>query len=704
MKNKLLNLIKKENYTKQKVIIALILSILIAFTLVVIMPVKIWDRLPIFAVILMFVFLHAILPLNKIYDFIYKKRYLLALIIFIYIIIMGYSGSSIGLYEDAIPSKAENENIYYLPILGKARPIRSDEWNVGTMVAISQTAGEEKYEYNSDKLRGTETDVLSIFGAPVLDITLIGKPFNIGYILFGAERGLSFVWYGRLIALMLASFEFFMLITNKKKLISLLGMILVVFSAATQWWYMIDVMLWGMLALVLIDKFMLAEKMKVKILCALGILVSAVSYVFIFYPAWQVPFAYIYLAVFIWIVWKNRKIYKINWKDILIVLLVILVAAGVLIHYLVMSKDTLKAVSSTAYPGERFEMGGGAAYVVFSYVYSFLFPYKHMVNPCELSGMLSLFPIPMIVAIIYFIRNRKKEDTAFLVPMLIVSIVFSIFTLMRTNELFAKLTLLYMVPASRLAVPLGLTQIILMVYVMAHCKKEDKILGKYISIIISVIASIFILSTAIKTDSENVMGELTSYICGLIVLVSTYLLFTINKEKNKEKLIALLIPIALLTGATVNPIQRGISVITEKPVAKKIQEIVKDDPQNNLWVVEGYPNYALANGAKVVNCIHSYPNFEFYKIVLGEEEFKKEENELIYNRYAHIQLQINQNENSIELIGQDNISLKITLEKLKELNIKYILTRRDLKEFETEEIKLNEIYSEVGMIIYRLEY
>ena len=73
MKNKLLNLIKKENYTKQKVIIALILSVLIAFTLVVIMPVKIWDRLPIFAVIIMFAFLHAILPLKKMYEFIYKK-------------------------------------------------------------------------------------------------------------------------------------------------------------------------------------------------------------------------------------------------------------------------------------------------------------------------------------------------------------------------------------------------------------------------------------------------------------------------------------------------------------------------------------------------------------------------------------------------------------------------------------------------------
>ena len=701
MKDKLLNFIKKGNYTKQKILIGIIISILISITLVVMMPIKIWDRLPIFAVIIMFATLHGILPLEKIYNYIYIKRYLLAFIILVYILVMGYSGSSIGVYGYAI--QGEDTNIYYSPILGKARTIRSDEWNVGTPVAISQTTGENKFEYFSDKLRGTDTDVLSILGAPVFDITLLGKPFNIGYIILGAERGLSFFWYGKIIALMLASFEFFMLITNKKKLISLFGMILVVFSAATQWWNMIDVMLWGMLALVLIDKFMLTKKLKIKILCALGIMVSAISYVFIFYPAWQVPFAYIYLAIFIWVVWKNRKEYKINWKDILIVLSVIIAVAGVLGYYLIKSKDTLLAVTSTAYPGERFEMGGGAAYVMFSYVYSFLFPYKQMVNPCELSGMLSLFPIPMIVTIIYFIRNRKKEDISFIVPMLIVSIVFSIFTLMKTNEIFAKFTLLYMVPASRLAVPLGLTQIILMIYTMAHCKKEDKLLGKNITILVTVILSIFILSTAIRTDIENVMGELTSYICGLIVLISTYLMFTINKEENKKKLILLLIPIALLTGATVNPIQKGISAITEKPVAKKIQEIVKNDSENNLWVVEGYSNYVLANGAKVINSINAYPNFEIFETVLGEDA-QKEDIKAIYNRYVHININVNNSENSIQLLGQDSVLLKLTLEKLKELNVKYILTGRNLEELETEQIKLKEVYSEMEMIIYKLEY
>lgn len=696
-------IIKKGNYTKQKLIISFIIAIIISFILVIIMNNKIWDRLPIFTVIIMFALLHCILPINKIYDFIYKKRYLLALIIFIYILIMGYSGSSIGVYKNLI--QPEDSNIYYSPILGISRPIRSDEWNVNTPIAVSQTVGEDKFSYYTDKMRGSDlTDTLSIIGAPVLDITILGKPFNIGYLFLGAERGLSFSWYGKVLALMLVSFEFFMLITDKKKLVSMFGMILVVFSSATQWWNMTEVMIWGMLALVLIDKFMLTNKFKVKIFCTIGILVSAISYIFIFYPAWQIPFAYIYLAVLIWILWKNRKQYKFNFKDVLLILLVIIAVALILVHYYIKSKDTLNILTNTAYPGGRFELGGNASYVLFSYVYSFLFPYTRMANPCELSGMLSLFPIPIIVAFIFLIRNRKKNIKSFLIPMLIVSIIFSIWCLIRTNEIFARFTLLYMVPSSRLAVPLGLTQIILMVYVLAHCEKEDKLLGKNIAIILSVIFSVIILSIAIKTDSENVMGELKAYICGLIILVSTYLMFTIYKEKNKEKLIALLIPIALLGGIAVNPIQRGISVLNEKPVAKKVQEIVKQDKENNVWISEVFPNYFLANGAKVINSVHTYPNFEFFKTVLGKEEFEKEENRFLYNRYLHINIEVNESQNSITLVAADCILLKITPNKLKDLNVKYIITNRDINNLKTNEIKLDQIYNEQDIMIYKLEY
>lgn len=698
-------LIKKGNYTKQKIIIALIVSIIISFVFVMIKPNKIWDRLPIFSIIILFAFLHVIFPIQQIYEFIYKKRYLLALIVFLYIIVMGYSGSSIGCYNDAI--QPEDSNLYYTPILGIARPIRSDEWNVNTPIAVSQVIDENNpFGYYNDNLRGTLTEMFSIAASPVKDILILAKPFFIGFLLFGAEHGLAFLWYGKVIALMLISFELCMLISNKKKLVSLLGMILIVFSAATQWWNITDFVIWGGLALVLFDKFMLTNKYSIKVLCAFGIFISAISYIFILYPAWQLTYGYAFIPVFIWIIWKNRKEYKMNGKDIFIILLVVLAIAGIGLRYYMLSKDVLKVVSSTDYPGERFELGGGGKTALFSYVYSMFFPYeRNMANPCEASGMLSIFPIPMIISLLFLIRNKdRKKHFAFLIPALIISAIFSIWCLVPTNELLAKITFLYMVPGTRLVVPLGFLQIVLIIYLMGNVKEEDKIITHTnVAKVLSIVLSIILLSIAIRSDVEGVMGNLKSYICGLILLAEVYLLLTINKEKSKNALIALLIPIAIITGATVNPIQKGISVLTDKPVAKKVQEIVKEDPDNNMWLAEGLPDYYLASGAKIINSVNTYPNFELYEKILGDKA-KDENYRKIYNRYAHIYLQIIDGESTIELVQVDAILIKVNAETIKKMGVKYIVGTSTLEQFTKEEISFERIYEQQGILIYKVNY
>ncbi len=695
------NIIKKGEYTKQKVFIAVIFSLIVATIITCIPNTFIWDRIPIFAAIILCILLHFIFKLEVMYNFIYKYRYILSAGILIYIVIMEYSGSSIGCYNNNY--QPQRSQIYDTPILGVHRAIRSDEWNVNTPLAISQGIGANKYSYYNDKLRGTTTDMFSIVGTPVLDIILLGKPFNIGYILFGVAKGVSFYWYGKIIALMLVSFEFFMVVTNKKKLLSMFGMILVLFSAATQWWNSTEVVMWGLLALVLFDKFMLSEKYKVKIACATGIFLCAVAYIFILYPAWQLSYAYVYVALLIWVLCKNWKKYKINWKDILIVVLVILAIAGVCFRYYSLSKDTLTAVMNTDYPGERFELGGLGKGILFSYVYSFFLPYQRgMQNPCEISGMTSLYPIPMIIAFIYLIRNKdRKKHFSFLIPLLVVSIAFSFWALTATNEIFAKLTLLYMVPSQRLAIPLGLIQIILLIYLMANIKKEDKIVNNNIAKIVAVILSVIILSIAIQTAPPEIMGNLRSFICGLLLLAQIYLVFTLNNENSKKWLMIILIPISIITGATVNPIQKGISVITEKPVSKKIQQIVENDSQNNMWLVDALPNYAVANGARVLNSVNSYPNFEFYEKLL-KEDF--EENRKIYNRYAHVMFTITNEESSVELLSQDSLLAKINPNSLKDLQVKYILMRSSLEEYSTQEVNFEEIYNEYGIYIYKINY
>jgi hypothetical protein len=705
-----INYLKKGQYDIQKLLITIIVSILIASTLVLINPIKVWDRVPIFTVIFTFIFLHFIYPIKDIYEFIYKKRYLLAIIFMIYVVVMGYSGSSIGTYAEVIQGEYQEKN--YTPILGKYRSIRSDEWSVNVPIYTSQAIDEENsFAYYNDNLRGTQTDMSSIGNAPVLDILIIAKPFNIGYILFGAERGLSFLWYGKLVALLLVSFEFCMLLTQKNKLVSLCGMLAITFSAATQWWYSTEFFIYGMLVIILFDKFMLAKKLKDKLLYALGITLSGLAYIFIFYPAWQLTYGYVYLALVVWICIKNRKEYKINLRDVIIVICVLLIIASLLIRYYMKSYDALNMIMSTDYPGERFELGGdgNGTKVVFSYVYSFLFPYVNIVNPCEYSGMISFYPIPMIVAFIYLIRNRKDKETwKFIIPMLLVALLLSVWTFVKTNKIFAKITFLYMVPTSRCAVTLGFTQLLLIIYMLGKIKENDIIIkNENIKKILAVLASVAIVWIAQKTDLNQVMENTKLYVCGLVTLFAIYQILNINKQNNKNKLICALIIISIITGTTVNPVQKGITVLTNKPIAQKVQEIVKNDKENNLWIVENtnfyIPNYILANGAKVINSTNIYPNFELYEVVLGEDS-EKEEIRSIYNRYAHLLIEVS-DENKVELVYSDCIKLYITTEKLQELGIKYIVsTRQSLDEFETEFANYEQLYYEYGIGIYKLNY
>lgn len=714
MTEKINKFIKKGNYTKTKIVLLILISIIGAFILTSIARRGfIWDRIPILTVILFFAGSHFIFNIKELYNNIYKYRFYIAGIVLIYAVLMGYSGSSIGVYNDII--QPNNRKIYYSPIFGDSRTIRTDEWAVNAPSFVSQCVDPNgnNYSYYHDSLRGTKTEMFSQLNQPILDILSIGKPFTLGALILGASRGYSFLWTASIIALLLISFEFCMVISKNNKLASLLGMLLISFSASTQWWQCYNIFTWGMLAIVLFDKFMLTKKFSTKILCSIGIFISGISYIFYFYPTWQVPYGYIYLAVLIWVVIKNWKEYKINKKDILLIIAIILAIGAILGIYFVKSADALKLITGTDYPGKRFETGGKEIKTIFSYVYSIIFPYKidTISNPCELSSMISFYPIPMLIALIYLVRNIKnKKHFSFLIPMLIISIVYSIFMVFGVNEMFAKITLLYMTPAGRLAVPLGFSQILLIVYMLGNFTKEDIILkNEIIKKAGTVLASIAIMYIALKTDMNILQNHpMYIYICGLILVYGIYQIVNINEEKNKKRLIMLLIPVAILTGATVHPIQKGISVLTDKPVAKKTQEIVSQDKENNLWICDSTNfmtnNYLLASGAKIINSTNLYTNFDLYKTVLGEEKSQKPEVRYVYNRYSHINMEITEDKNDIELVQQDSIKISLTSEKIRELGVKYILTTRDLDQFDTEDVKYQKIYDEDGMIIYHVEY
>lgn len=706
MKNYLKNYFKKGNNTLEKFILSIIISFVIATIYTIVQPIFIIDRIILVTLALMFIFLHGIIKLEKIYLFIYKFRYHISLVILILYTLCEYSGSSIGAYSSYVQPRSGGE--YFMPVLGEYRYIRGDEWTVNTPIFVSQGIDKDTpYAYYNDNLRGTMTDMFCVVSPAVNDILCIAKPFNLSFLILGIAKGISILWIGKWLALILVSFEFFMMLTERKKLLSLLGMILVVFSAATQWWNMTDLITWGLLALLAVDKYLRTDSIRMKLLCGFGIFISAISFAFMMYPAWQIPFLFIYIVIFISMWFKNKDMYKLHKIDFFIIFVVLLGIVAIILRYIHMSYDALYVTMNTAYPGERFEIGGGGVDVLFSYVYSFLFPYISIANPCEWSGMLSFYPIPMILAAIYLIVNVNKDrrkHIVFLLPLLALSVIFSIFSLFETNEVLAKLTLLYMVPGKRLAVPLGFIQIIILIYLLSISNNDTKLLKTNITKGLTAFASIVILFIAIKSSPVGVLNITMMYFCGIVLVIFLYLLLTYNKNKNF--LIYGLIAMALVTGLTVNPLQRGISVLTDKPIAKEVQKIIKSDPENNLWIAESVnyhvPNYILANGARIINSTNIYPNFDLYKTILSTEDYNNSETVKIFNRYSHMYMKITASKNEVFRIGEDTVVVSLTPNKVKELGVKYIVTTRNLDEFDTDSVDFEKIYNELELSIYKV--
>lgn len=149
-----------------------------------------------------------------------------------------------------------------------------------------------------------------------------------------------------------------------------------------------------------------------------------------------------------------------------------------------------------------------------------------------------------------------------------------------------------------------------------------------------------------------------------------------------------------------------MDVIEEQKIIHEIKAITKDD--DGLWIYEsgedlGFPvnNLALMAGAPIINSTNVYPNLERWQQLDPDGS-----NEDIYNRYAHISINLSdeKNEEIFILESPDLFRVNLKIADLKTLEIDYILTKRNLSMFSEEEIIFRELANENGFRIYEIDY
>lgn len=624
-------------------------------------------------------------------NFIYTYRLPLAVAVIILAVIFQIHGSSIN--------QLNILNVNHKPLLGVSRIIRSDEFIVNTPFAFSQYFND--FSYFSEIVRGTLTDMFIIYGQPVLDIGMLFRPFLIGYLFLNQGQGLSFFWISRLVFLLLISFEFGMLLTNKNKTLSLAYAILITFSPLVQWWFavngLVEQLIMGQLGVLLINWYMTVSDYKKRLLIGFGLMICIGTFLLVLYPAWQIPLAYVFILLAFWIFLKNKPSFTYSKKDMLIFLMYLLILTIIMIHIFTKSIDAINITLNTVYPGSEISNGGGALNYFINYIPTIFFPLDYenlLLNTCEYAVFVDLFPIPLIISSIILFYQKTKDKL--LIGLIILYIIFVIVYFVQLPDFIIQLTLRSKMRSARLFPIITFVGVLILIRSMSSL---NEIKNKKMIIILSLILSILMVYLSTFEFNDYYLSWMP-----ILAIVLYFILFTTSllasSKRNQKIFLISVIALSFLTGGLVNPIDHGTDVIYESPLIGEVEKIVERNP-DALWVTQTLPtDYIIPVGAKTVNSVNTYPDLKKWEKLDVNNQYSD-----IYNRYAHIIFDIqNTNDTTFELLFPDRFTVHINVNDLEKLNISYIATDQNLDKFTNDNVSFKEICHVKEFKIYNVSY
>lgn len=595
----------------------------------------------------------------------FRWRWVLAWCLYALCVIFDLSGSSVGLLMEA--TGVDGSTLY-----GTSRGIRSDEWAVFTPMAFSQcTTDGGVFSYFQDAMRGVETDMFCIYGQPVWDIAELFRPFQWGYLLLGPSRGLSFFWCGRFIFLFLISFEFaFRIITRNSKWIACAYAFLITFSGVVQWWFsvngLVEMLLFGQLALIWAQAYLRTEHYPHRLLYSLGIAWCLGIFVLAFYPAWQIPFGYVFLAFLVALLTKEAPSAAKGKTDVLLCLLILTILAAVAAYvFLFRSWDTVQTVLGTAYPGKRESFGGGAGAMLLLYPLSVIAPIsQHGFTPnvCEAASFYTAFPLCLILPLI--VAARQRDSRVLLFALLAVILFIGIYSVCGFPGILAKMTLMDKTTPERAIIAAQFAMIGIL------CFSLDRIRGQKPRKTLSLAAGCLIVVApgCICAAPEISPAAMAAALAACALLFEAIAHFLITQRASV--LCGTLICICLLSGALVNPLRGSVDAYFASDTARAIAAA---NNKTDKWIVMGRPvahnNIPASLGARTLNSTNTYPQLNSWFLCDPTHE-----SEYVYNRYAHITIRLDAvGAPSFELTSPDAFTANLSINDLSRLGVTRIL-------------------------------
>lgn len=601
------------------------------------------------------------------------------------------SGSSVGIYNNILAQSTKDDNAL---LFGSPRYIRGDQFLVALPMIISQDINKE-WRVNHDMAEGTNLGLQSF---PSKNFFAIFKPSAFAYFFSNnTDFSYSFQWWAEFGLLLLGTYLLLLELTNKNLLISILGSLTFLFTPFVQWWNQILIIAWISFGLFFFLRLIKEKDIKIALLYGLGLLYSIIAFIVLLYPPFQISVAYVALFIATGYIFAHLKNFKENQKKIVIPIITgVLFVAGIIVFlYTKEFENIIEITTKTVYPGSRFIKAGGGNFThLFDGFYNILLQKDSNIAPfanqSESSNFLMLFP-PIVLWVLYkniFLYIKKRRLDWIGLSIVFVIIIFSCFYFLKIPDIFSKYSLFYLIPPARLILGFGYASYLLMFYTLSkdiYIPNKNLfelffilLLSLSFSLIIYIIGlNLFKISPSFF-NFPNLLNHqfkilLSSALAGTLI-------FSLLKGYTKI-FVFLVLTFSLVSTIYINPLYKGLDVLTKTDVAQYIKE--KSEEDDSKWIA--YNNnylaqYALSNNASIINGIHMYPQFKIWAILDPEKKYTD-----IYNRYAHINVsEYEDGEEYIKLLYPDALQINISPcdSRWKALNAKYIITDKQMSEYE----------------------
>ncbi len=351
------------------------------------------------------------------------------------------------------------------------------------------------------------------------------------------------------------------------------------------------------------------------VLSALICAVSAIDFALCAYPPHQLPLVMFGVALLAGWIWsRGPAIWRRDQSRIRILCLLGsgLIAVGVMIWFYFDAKETLMAAAGTVYPGQRSSDGGGIGVTrLLSHFLDFWkgeqnFPLAHG-NICETSGYLWLAPVTLLLA---RPPRRYRQSSRFLLCCWTVFTVLLCWMLFPIPAEIGSWIMFNRVPPYRCYHALGLINVTIVGLFLAERSRAQAHSSKAKSDWLRGLAAAIIL-VFLFVQMNRTLDYFFS--ASAIIIASLYvcvLIFFLIRAHPRALAVCLLVPL-IFTNALVNPIDRGLEVITASTLFKMAHG-EHNDWRDRKWLIYApwadQPGLLAATGIDVVDCLKIVPD------------------------------------------------------------------------------------------------